>query len=234
MARCDPVIEASRKLKALANRDVSSSELKKIGSSFLYFTGAAQNSSAISIPARALLVDELAFCDPKIVSTFTSRLGHQEEHEKIVRFFSSPLHPKSDISALYEAGTMNEYMVFHDACGTWTTVSPLENMIVPGFDDHISNLQVADLDDRRVDVDGAYIQCPVCRNPISLANLADPTRRAWVPRYPDKEAASYDVGPLCVPHLRTPTTLLKDLRLYRSNQRWQQYALGSPPKPPAT
>jgi hypothetical protein len=60
MARCDPVIEASRKLKALANRDVSSSELKKIGSSFLYFTGAAQNSSAISIPARALIADRLA------------------------------------------------------------------------------------------------------------------------------------------------------------------------------
>lgn len=228
MSRCDPVIDASPRLKALADRDVSSNELKKIGSSFLYFTGAAQNSSAISIPARALLIDELAFCDPRIVSTFTSRLGHQEEHEKIVRFFSSPLHPKSDISALYEDGTMCTYMVWHEKCATWVTVSPLEDMIIPGFNDPISTLQVADLDDRRLDVDGAYISCNCCHNPISLDNLADPTRRAWVARHPDRAMASYEAGPLVIPQLRTPAILLRDLKLYRSTQRWMNYALGHP------
>lgn len=228
MARCDPIIEASPRLKALANREVSSNELKKIGSSFLYFTGAAQNSSAISIPARALIADEVAFMDPKVLSVFSSRLGHQAEHEKIVRMFSSPLFPHSDISALVEQGTMNEYLVYHDPCGQWTEVSVLENMIVPGFNDHLSTIQVSDLDDKRVNVDGAFIQCPRCHTPISPANLADPRRRAWVPRFPSREAASYDVGPLCVPHLRTPAALLKDLRLYRSNQRWQQYSAGIP------
>lgn len=228
MARCDPIIDASPRLKALADRDVSSNELKKIGSSFLYFTGAAQSSSAISIPARALLIDEYAWCDPQVVSVFTSRLGHQQESEKIIRYFSSPLHPRSDISALVEQGTMNEYMVYHDTCGQWVTVSPLENMIIPGFDDHISNLQVADLDDRRIDVDGAYIQCQFCRNPVSLANLADHTRRAWVPRYPSREIASYDANPLVLPELRTPAVLLRDLRLYRSTQRWTQFSLGQP------
>lgn len=228
MARCDPLIEASPRLKALADRDVSSNELKKIGSSFLYFTGAAQNSSAISIPARALLIDEYAFADPKVISVFTSRLSHQEEHEKIVRFFSSPLHPHADISALVEQGTFNEYMVYHEACGKWVTVSPLENMVLPGFDDPISTIQVADLDDRRVNLDLAFVQCGHCHSPISLANLADPTRRAWVARHPDRSMASYEAGPFVLPQLRTPTILLRDLRLYRNTQRWINYSLGQP------
>ena len=228
MARCDPLIEASPRLKALADRDVSSNELKKIGSSFLYFTGAAQNSSAISIPARALLIDEYAFADPKVISVFTSRLSHQEEHEKIVRFFSSPLHPHADISALVEQGTLNEYMVYHEACGQWVTVSPLENLVLPGFNDHISTIQVADLDDRRVNLDLAFVQCGHCHNPISLANLADPTRRAWVARHPGREMASYEAGPFVLPQLRTPTILLRDLRLYRNTQRWINYSLGQP------
>ncbi len=228
MSRVDPIIEASPRLKAMADRNVSSSELKKIGGSFLYFTGAAQNSSAISIPARALFLDEYSFSDPKVISVFTSRLAHQEESEKVVRYFSSPLHPHADISALVEQGTMNEYMVYHDTCGQWVTVSPLENMIIPGFNDPISTLQVADLDDRRIDVDGAFIQCGHCHSPISLANLADPTRRAWVARHPGREMASYDAGPFVLPQLRTPSILLRDLRLYRSTQRWIQYSCGQP------
>lgn len=228
MARCDPIIDASPRLKAMADRNVSSNELKKIGNSFLYFSGAAASSSAISIPARALFIDEYAWCDARIVSVFTSRLSHQQESEKIIRYFSSPLHPKSDISHLFEMGTQCHYMVYHDACATWTTISPLENMIIPGFDNHISNLQVSDLDDRRVKVDDAYIQCPACRNPISLANLADHTRRAWVPTYPDREMASYDANPLVLPELRTPAVLLRDLRLYRSTTRWIQFSLGYP------
>lgn len=228
MSRCDPVIDASPRLKSMADRTVSSAELKKIGSSFLYFTGAAQNSSAISIPARALFVDEAAFCDPRVISIFSSRLGHQIESEKIIRYFSSPLHPHADISALFEQGNQNLYLCFHDTCATWVSVSPLDNMIIPGFDDHISNLQVADLDDRRVSVEGSYIQCEHCHQPISLSNLSDPTRRAWVPRYPDREMASYEANPLVVPQLRTPAILLRDLRLYRSTQRWVQFGLGQP------
>lgn len=228
MSRADPIIDASPRLKALANRSVSSNELKQIGSSFLYFTGAAQSSSAISIPARALFVDELAFCDPQVVSVFTSRLGHQEESEKIVRYFSSPLFPHSDISYLYEQGTQNVYLCYHNACGHWVEVSPLENMIIPGYDDHLTNLTYTDLDNPRFQVEQSYIQCEHCHQPISLANLCDPTRRAWVPKYPDREMASYDANPLVLPQLRTPPTLLRDLKLYKNTQRWMQYALGVP------
>lgn len=226
MARADTVVDASPRLKALADRDVFSNELKKIGSSFLYFSGAAANTSAISIPARALFLDEFSFSDPQIVSTYVSRLGHQAEHERIVRYFSSPLHPHSDISALYEQGSQNEYFAYHDPCGTWVPVRVLDHLILPGFNEHITTLDYGDLDNPKYRVEDAYIQCDHCHEPFSLENLCDPTRRAWVPAYPDREMASYDAGPLVLPQYRTPQNLLRDLKLYKSTARWVQYSLG--------
>lgn len=228
MSRVDPIIDNSPRLKALSTRDVSSNALKKIGSSFLYFSGAAANTSAISIPARSLIIDEFAFADPTVVSVFTSRLGHQKETEKVVRYFSSPLHPSSDISALYEQGTMNQYMVYHRACATWVTVNALEDIKIPGFDDHLSQIVHGDLDNKRYRIDDAFLLCNHCHEPISQENMCDADCRAWVPTWPDRSMASYDAGPLVLPHLRTPQVLLKELRLYRSTTRWIQYSIGLP------
>lgn len=228
MSRVDPIIQASDKLKSIVSSSVDSNELKQIGDSFLYMTGAAQNSSAISIPARALFIDEYAFCDPQVVSVFASRLGHQTEEERIVREFSSPLYPHSDISYLYEQGTQRQYMCYHNSCGRWVVVDPADDMKIPGYDDLISNLSHGDLTNKRYQIDKAYIACRHCNEPITVENLADPTRRAWVPMYPDREIESFDANPLVLPQLRTCPRLLKDLRMYKNTQRWLQFALGRP------
>ncbi len=228
MSRVDPIISASPRLKALVSTTVNSNELKQIGNSFLHMTGAAQNSSAISIPARALFIDEYAFCDPTVVSVFTSRLGHQSDSEKIIRQFSSPLHPHSDISYLYEQGSQKQYMCYHDRCGQWVVVDPVEDMVLPGYDGKIEELDYRELDRYPGYVEQAYIQCRHCHDPISTANLADPARRAWVPAYPEREIESFDANPLVLPQLRTCQRLLGDLKLYKNTQRWMQFALGKP------
>ena len=228
MSRIDPIIDASPRLKAISAREVNSNTLKKIGSSFLHLGGAATTSSAISIPARALLFDEVSFSDPTVVSTYTSRLGHQESGERILRYFSSPLFPGSGISALFDEGTQNEYLVFHSTCGEWVYIDPFHHMILPGFNDPIHSLSLPDLDNPRYKVDEAFLQCEHCHQPISTENLADPARRAWVPRFPDREHASFSANPTVLAHIRTPQALLSDLKLYRSTVRWCQYSLGKP------
>jgi len=40
--------------------------------------------------------------------------------------------------------------------------------------------------------------------------------------------ASYDAGPLVLPQLRTPQTLLRDLQLYKNTTRWLQFQIGVP------
>lgn len=225
MSRIDPIIAASPRLRDLASRDVSSNTLKKIGTSFLHIAGSATTSSAISVPARAILSDETDFSNPTVLATFASRLGHQEQSERILRYFSSPLFPGMGISALFEAGRQSEYLVYH-SCGDWVYADPYFHLVLPGFDEPVYNLSPADLDNPRYRIDEAFIQCERCGQPITTENLADPARRAWVPRYPDREAASYSANPLVLAQLRTPQAILSDLRLYRSTTRFIQYSLG--------
>ena len=228
MTRVDPVIAASKKLQRLLSKEVDSNEVKQIGDSFLYFGGCNSTKSAISVPARALFIDELAFSDPAVVSTFASRLGHTPELQRIIRKFSSPLYPNFDISAEFQAGDQKSYFVYHTHCGQWVDTDILVLLTLPGFDRPITELAPADLDRPDIDIDKAFFRCPHCGHPITQQNLCEPSYRAWVPKYPGREVSSYDAGPLVLPSVRTPRTILNDLKEYKSTQRWIQYALGQP------
>lgn len=227
-SRVDPFIKSSPRLNALVDRNVDSTSLKKISNSFVYFSGAANVQAAISVPARALFVDELAFSNPEVISTYTSRLGHNKAGSEIVRMWSSPLHPHSDISAYYEMGDQRVYMCFCMKCSTWVELDPLECLVLPGFDDDITNIMPSDLDQPGVRVEDAWVRCPSCHREITQENLCLPTHRAWVPKAPSKDAHSYDVNCLCLPAYRTPEKIFNDLRVYRSTTRWIQYSIGLP------
>lgn len=228
MSRVDPVIKNSPKLSTLLSKEVSSNELKQIGNSFLYFGGCNSENSAISVPARALIIDELAFSQPGVVSIFASRLGHVPEHLRIIRKFSSPLYPHSDISAEFERGDQKSYWVYHTVCGQWVDTDVLELLKIPGFDQDVTELTLSDMDHRKVKPNEAFFQCPSCGHPISQANLVEPQYRAWVAKHPSREISSYDAGPLVLPQVRTPKALLNDLRRYKKTQTWIQFALGRP------
>lgn len=227
-SRISPVIAASQRLSTLLDRQIDSTEIKKIGSSFLFLAGAASVTQSISIPARVLIIDELAFCNPAVLSVFSSRLGHQRVEDRVVRKFSSPLFPGSDISELHDQGTQNVYMCYHDSCGQWVVVEELEDLVLPGYDGHLSDLSYSELRQLESKLPKAYVKCSHCGNRISQANLCDPARRSWVPKFPAREVSSYHAGPLVLPSIRTPELILKDLFLYKNTVRWQQYSLGVP------
>jgi hypothetical protein len=227
-SRIDPVIAASERLKALADRNVNSTEIKKIGSSFLFLAGAASPTQAISIPGRVLIIDELAFCNPSVLSVFASRLGHQKDSERIIRKFSSPLFPKSDISKEFEAGNQQLYLCWHEKCSQWVVVDALEHIILPGYNGHLTDLSYAELVAVEHKIPQSFVKCEHCHQPISIENLRDPAKRAWVPKYPDREISSYDADPLVLPEIRTPERILKDLLMYKNTVRWLQYSMGKP------
>jgi hypothetical protein len=233
MNRFDPVIQASPKLQAQVSKEVNSNQMKRFGNSHLHIGGANTEGSAISIPARSIIIDELSFCDPKILSIYMSRLGHTASVDRLIRKFSSPLFPHADISLEYEKGDQKSYWIYHDGptgCSSWIPSDILDLLTVPGFDSHLSELCVADLDSPRVKGGEAYFKCPSCGGVITKENLCDPSRRAWVAKYPSsgREVSSYDAGPLVLPSIRTPQALLSDLRGYGNTQRWMQFSLGVP------
>jgi hypothetical protein len=227
-SRVDPVINSSPRLKALVDRNVDSTSIKKIGHSFVYFSGAANTNSAISVPARALFIDEYSFSNPEVISTYTSRLGHNFPGTEIVRIWSSPLHPHSDISELYEKGDQRVYMVYHSKCGQWVELDPMQCLVLPGYDDEIANIMPSDLDQPKVLLDKAWIMCPHCRGEITQENLCLASHRAWVPKRTGQWAHSYDANCFVLPAYRTPIRIFEDLRVYRNTVRWSQYALGVP------
>ena len=227
-SRIDPVIDASPRLQQLVSKKVNSTEIKQVGSSFIHIGGAATESQAISVPGRALFVDEVSFCNPDTVNVYISRLGHNREEDKILFYYSTPLYPGMGITDLFEQGSQNLYMCYHDVCGTWVTVDSTKHIVLPGFDNELLTLTLTDLKSGEPRPNEAFVQCEHCRNPISQENLADPEKRAWVPSYVGRQVSSYQIDPLCAAYLKTPGSIIRDLQLYKTTARWAQFALGVP------
>lgn len=227
-SRIDPVLSASPRLRSLLSKKVDSNELKAIGQSFIHIGGAQSESSGISVPSRALFIDEYSFCAGDAINVYQSRLGHQKPKDRIQISYSTPLFPNSGISELFEHGTQNFYLCYHDVCGQWAIVDTAQHVILPGWDRPLIELSLPDLRSGNYDPARAFVQCEHCHNPISLENLADPTRRAWVPKYPGRETSSYQVDPLCAPAVRPPEAIIRSLSQYRTQARFWQFAVGQP------
>ena len=229
--RFDPAIDRSKKLQALRNKDIDSTSLKQIGSSYLHLGGTHSESSAISIPASALIIDEVSFSSPKVLGTYMSRLEHLPEEEKILIQFSTPLFSGMGVSDIYDRGTQYVYMVFHDSCGKWIAIDPQFDYVVPGLDDSLDKIEVRDME--RYDIEKAYVKCNCCGNAISRQNLADPTKRAWVPRFAERVGKigvphSYQVLPTDVSGIKSMPQIIRSLSLYKTTERFWQYGIGLP------
>ena len=230
-SRISPAINKSPKLRELINKDVDSTSLKQIGSSFLHITGTHSESSAISVPASALIIDELSFANPGVLGTLASRLEHHKEEDKIVFGFSTPLYSNMGISAAFDQGNQSTYMVYHEACGHWVPIEPLTDYIIPGFNESLDKFDRKSLSE--IDPDKAYVKCQQCGNEISRQNLADKSKRAWVPKYLEKTGNigtphSYQVHPTDVSGIKSMGQIIRSMALYKTTDRWFQYGLGLP------
>jgi len=125
-SRISPIIETSPKLKGML-KDTNSVDLKQLGEGFLYvrYTAGAE-SHALSIPADAILVDELDHSDPKNVQLFRSRLEHSKH--RIERFFGTPTIPKKGIPEMIKNTNKKHYQVKCPHCGEWNFMD-INNLI---------------------------------------------------------------------------------------------------------
>ena len=228
VSRIDPVIENSPFLYTSVSKEVNSSEIKRIGSSFLFVAGAQKQSQAISIPAKGLVRDEHDFCDPQVLTTFESRLAHNEPNEEVILDFSTPTLPGYGISKLFDAGDGRVYMAWHEKCGQWVEVNPSTSIVIPGFQDSLFMLQKEDLNDPRIKVKDSWVKCPHCGGEISLQNLSTPEYRAWVPARDNRDSASFYVSPLDVPSVNPPSKIVWKILSYESSSDWINFGLGMP------
>lgn len=101
----------------LRGGDLDSAQVKRIGLSYLYFKGTVGKSSAISVPADALVHDETNFSAPDTLDKFKSRIQHSEW--ALVRNISTPTIPKFGVSQMYEDSDKKHIQWRCTGCGTW-------------------------------------------------------------------------------------------------------------------
>ena len=231
--RFGAAIDKSNKLSSMLDKEIDSSELKKLGSSYLHVVGAHAENQAISVPCSAVINDELSFSNPAVIGALMSRLEHLPEKDKTILQFSTPLYTNMGITEVFDHGTQHCYMCFHDSCGHWVVVNPITDLVIPGFDDKLENLTAQDISNGKLNIDSTYVKCSHCGNEISRQNLADPTKRAWVPKFLERVGKiglphSYQVFPTDISGIKTAAQIVRSLSLYKTIDRWFQYGIGVP------
>lgn len=225
--RIDPVIESSKYLKSAVNKDVDSTEMKQIGTSFLYVKGTVGRSANISVPAQALYRDEVDFCDQAALKLFNSRLGHAGDRE-LQRGFSTPTVAKYGINEGFLAGSQAHYCVKCQNCHQWVAPNFLTDVEVPGFDGMITNIEKEDLENTNIILESAFIRCPGCRTPLHWKNLCDPEKRQWIHKRPEVVHHSYQICPYDVPSVNTLGKTISQLADYQTKKDWVNFKLGYP------
>lgn len=225
-SRVDPVIESSKTLRDMLSKEVDGSEQKRIGNSFVYFRGTIGQQSAISIPASALIHDELDFSDLDNVTTYSSRLGHEAESDIFKRRFSTPTSSGRAIDAGFKEGSQKYYAVRHDPCGKLVIPDFFADSVIPGYDGDTLKLRAEDLRVPRYQFDLAYLKCPDCGKPISQENLINPAKRQWVAKYPERSKASYQVSPFDVAKINPPSRTWRQMGDFKRYADWVNFKCG--------
>ena len=229
VGRINPVIADSKTLRRLTNKEVNNADQKVIGRSMLYISGTYGQSNAISVPAQALFRDEVDFCNQRVLTTYDSRLGHSKEGEALERNFSTPTVFKYGIDLLYEKGSQAVYMVRCPKCQKWTTVDYFRDVVIPGYEGTLRELEKEDLYNKKIDLDGAFFLCPCCHDVLPESAFCDPANRQWVHTFPDRtQNHSYQVLPIDVPAINPLRRTLNQLKNYDNKKDWVNFKVGLP------
>lgn len=181
--RFDGLIEQSDFYRGLMVKANNSASQKKIGSCTLYIGGTWGDTGAISVPAEVLINDEIDFSNQAVLGKLSSRLRHATKDERGYagwRFrFSTPTVDDYGVDALFKAGHQAHYLVKCRGCHEAVLPDFFEDMVVPGLDKPMVELEKRDVANPAYRIGEAWIKCPQCGSNL-WRDLIDPSRRAWV------------------------------------------------------
>lgn len=219
--RMTPMILASPVISGMVSSDTDNTGTKKIGSCFMIMRGTSGEAQAISVDLDCLVIDEVNFCNQKVLSAFSSRLQHSLL--KLRRIFSTPTIPKYGVSAGFDTSTQAFRAVHCDHCSTWVLPDFFNDVVIPGFEKPVNLYRKGDHE--HPGVKEAYLSCPSCRGKLTIDNLNNPDKREWVHLYPDRLEKGYQVYPWDVPKYNPIPDVLYSIKDY-TYQDWNNFRLG--------
>jgi hypothetical protein len=218
--RVDPIITDSPDLKAAVNPDMNNSQIKQIGTSFIYFRGTQGNTQAISIPADCIVSDEIDRSSDHILSQYTSRLTHSAW--KLRRNFSTPTVDGYGIALKMETSRRFRNLCKCEFCAHSFVPDYYEHVKIPDYSgdlDAVTKRMLAQLRWKE-----ARLHCPKCGKTPSLL----PEFREWVQENLDDQhdPAGYYVSPFDAPMLITPSYLIEASTKYARKSEFRNQNLG--------
>ena len=219
--RVNPVIQESPYLKDLLT-DTDNVEVKQLGTSYLYLKGAASSNAPISIPADALVHDELDFSDPLVISQYQSRLTHSPH--KMKTKLSTPTIPGKGIDFEFQRSRRHFNFVKCDHCGHFFIPDYYSHIKIPGFTGDLQDITKRNL--HSIDYVNAFVECPSCGGRPDLS----PEHREWVCENPSENhvAEGFQVAPFDAPRIITPSYLIEASTQYSNIADFINFNLGLP------
>ena len=225
-ARVDPIIEGSRRLSELLVRGSDGSEMKRIGTSTWYMSGAATKTQAISRPVKGLIFDEKDFSNQSVLTSYFGRLRHVAPEDQYIRQFSTPTVSDYGINLDLMKSTKQRYMVKCEHCSAWQAPEYKTAVTIPGWDrDDFMYFTKDDLLNPGIDVDAAYLRCSHCGKDL-VGSLHNPARREWVAEHPSRSIVGFEVKPFDLPKYNPVSRLVKDYGLYSDEQDYWNFVQG--------
>lgn len=219
--RIDPCVQASPALAESINKALDNSEIKQFGkNSFIYFRGTLSETAALSVPADAIIHDEVDKSNLTQMSVYVSRLQHRPT--KMRKLFSTPTVNKYGISKEAETAKRHRQVLRCSHCNYQFLPDYFNNVVIPGYDKDKREITKANLKDIRWQE--ARLLCPHC------GKVPDPDAvfRQWVVENPndDYPANAWYVTPFSAPNVISAPYLVKNSTEYDKFSEFMNQALG--------
>lgn len=220
--RIDPVIMTSPKLSERVHKEMNSSEVKQFVDSFLYIGGTVGANAAISVPADALVHDEVDFSDEEVLSNYESRLTHSKFALK--RKFSTPTVSGTGISHEFETSKRHWNFVKCCHCNEQFVPDYFKHVRIPDYDGDLRKINEDNL--WQIRWREAYVECPGCGKEPDLG----PAHREWVVENNEYQGDKngYQIQPFDAPKIITPGQLVRRSTKYARYADFINFNLGLP------
>lgn len=226
--RIGPAIEASEYLANIVigaggeQRGADKVTLKRVRDRFIYLRGGKvrPNGSAPqlkSVPADALVLDELDEIDRKAIDLAKQRLGHSAI--AATRMASTPTYPGVGIHAEYLNSDQREWHLRCESCGAQQAVT-IDRLVREW--DELGRPAKWNGDDA-----GPFLACVKCDKPLDRLGAGE-----WVAAYPSRTVRGYALSRLFAAH-RPLSEIIQGLSSVDESVRQQTYnqGLGLPYRP---
>jgi len=197
--RVAPFLRSNPDIVADDVGDVDNVGLKRIGKSWLYFRGMRSPTGMKSVPADAVMFDEIDEADPYSEGMALKRIDHSPF--KWVLRLSNPTVEGYGINRHYLETDQRQYHLRCPACGQWTCLETT-------FPDCL------------VEREGRVIRACPCGAELDLNGKGE-----WVAAYPGRTRRGYQISQLYSTYV-DPGALLAEYRTTRDLENFYRLRLG--------